>query len=98
MSMHGYTFVRLLFIGLVVYLSILIRPIGSLTWVNGGLGLAVALALVVAEMRLRGAAVTTLLGGLLGFGLGLWIAKAINSGLFWADSADSKVRFLHGLI
>jgi uncharacterized protein YacL len=49
-------------------------------------------------MRLRDTAVTTLLGGLLGFGLGLWIANTINLGLFFANTTDAKVRFLHGLI
>ncbi len=35
---------------------------------------------------------------LLGFGVGLTIAKALGTALFWADTANTKVRFLHGLI
>jgi uncharacterized protein YacL len=42
--------------------------------------------------------VTSLLGGLLGFAVGLTIARTIGSALFWADEDDAKVRFLHGLI
>jgi uncharacterized protein YacL len=58
----------------------------------------VALTIVAAEARLRDAAVTNVLGGLLGFGIGLTIARALGSALFWADTSSTKVRFLHGLI
>ena len=60
--------------------------------------MAVAGLIVAAEARLRDAAVTNLLGGLLGFGVGLTIAKAIGGALFWADTQSNQVRFLHGLI
>ena len=55
-------------------------------------------AIVVAESRLRDAAVTNLFGGLLGFTVGLIIARTIGNALFWADTGSNQVRFLHGLI
>jgi uncharacterized protein YacL len=96
--MNGYLLVRLLFLGVLTYVSAVVRPISGPMFVNIGLGLAVGLTIIIAEMRMRAAAFLQLLGALIGFGLGLWIAREINSGLFWANSANPKVRFLHGLI
>ena len=98
MPMRGFLLVRLLFIAVVVYASALIGPIQGHPSMNAGLGLFVALLIVVAEAQLRDTSVTRLLGGLLGFGVGLFIAKAIGSALFWANTGDAKVQFLHGLI
>jgi uncharacterized protein YacL len=97
-AMHGFVLVRIVFTAVVVYAAAVIRPIDGPLVLNGGLGLAVALLIVLTETRLRDAAVTNLLGGLLGFGVGLTIAKALGTALFWADTANTKVRFLHGLI
>jgi uncharacterized protein YacL len=98
LAMRGFLLVRVLFIAVVVYASALIGPIEGHPAFNAGLGLFVALLIVVAETQLRDTSVTRLLGGLLGFGVGLMIAKAIGSALFWANTSDSKVQFLHGLI
>jgi uncharacterized protein YacL len=96
--MHGIMLVRAVFALVVVYSATLIRPIEGHIAFNIALGLGVALLIVAAEARLRDAAVTNLLGGLLGFGVGLTIAKALGSALFWADTSNTKVQFLHGLI
>ena len=96
--MHGFLLVRALFAAVVVYTATSLRPVGGPLFVNLLLGLGVAGLIVAAEMRLRDAAVTNLLGGLIGFGIGLTIAKALGSALFWADTENSQVRFLHGLI
>src|SRR4051794_12240731 len=96
--MHGFLIARAVFVGIVVYAAALIRPMEGHIAISVGLGLAIALVIVAAEARLRDAAVTHLLGGLLGFGIGLTIAKALGSALFWADTSNTKVRFLHGLI
>jgi uncharacterized protein YacL len=96
--MHGLLFVRAVFVLVVVYSATVIGPLEDNSIVNAGLGLAVALMIVLAETRLRETAVTNLLGGLLGFGVGLTIARAIGSALFWANTNDSRVQFLHGLI
>jgi uncharacterized protein YacL len=95
--MHGHQIVRALFAAVVVYSAIFIQPLEGPLVLNVLLGLAVAGAIVVAESRLRDAAVTNLLGGVIGFAVGLTIARAIGSALFWADTASNQVRFLHGL-
>jgi uncharacterized protein YacL len=96
--MRGFVLVRGLFIGAVVYTAIQIQPVQSHFLFNAALGLIVALVIVAAESRMRETAVTQLLGGLLGFGIMLMVAQAINNALFWANTDDTKVRFLHGLI
>ena len=53
---------------------------------------------IVLESRLRETAVTSLLGALIGGGVGLGIAKTIGSSLFWADTGDSRVAFLHSFV
>ena len=90
--------VRAVFAGVVVYSATKIQPIDGPAIFNVLLGLSVAALIIGAEARLRDAAVTNLLGGLLGFSLGLTIAKALGTALFWANTASNQVQFLHGLI
>ncbi|HET9371907.1 MAG TPA: PIN domain-containing protein [Vicinamibacterales bacterium] len=96
--MNGYLFVRGVFVAVVVYAAAVIGPIEGHAVFSAALGLAVALGFVMAETRLRDAAVTNLLGGLIGFGVGLTIARMIGSSLFWANTSNTRVQFLHGLI
>src|SRR5262245_32996606 len=96
--MHGFLLVRAVFAAVVVYSAVLIRPIEGHGYLSAGLGFAFATLIVLVEARLRDTAVTSLLGGLLGFGVGLAIASAIGQALFWADTTNSKVRFMHSLI
>ncbi len=95
--MHGFAIARSVFVAVVVYSAVLIRPVEPVL-ASAALGLAIGLVIALAEARLRDAAVTSLLGGLLGFAVGLTIARTIGSALFWADTENEKVRFLHGLI
>ncbi|MCC7185002.1 MAG: TRAM domain-containing protein [Acidobacteria bacterium] len=97
-SMRGFVLVRGLFIGAVVYTAIHVQPVQAHYLINAGLGLAVALVIVAAESRMRDISVTQLLGGLIGFGVMLTVAQAINNALFWANTDDTQVRFLHGLV
>jgi uncharacterized protein YacL len=94
--MNGYLLARGIFAASVVYSAILIRPMEP-AWASVVLGFAVALVIVMAEMRLRDAAVTSLFGGLIGFAVGLMIAKTIGAALFWTNTENAKVQFLHGL-
>ena len=96
--MRGFNLVRGLFIVVVVYVATLIPPIDGLIAINIGLGLGLALVTVAAEARLRAAALTDLLGGLIGFFLALTIAKTISTALFWADTTNPLVQFMHSLI
>jgi uncharacterized protein YacL len=97
-SMNGYVLVRGVFIAVVVYVATVIGPVDGHPALSASLGLVVALCIVVAETHLRDAAVTKLLGGLIGFGVGLWIANSIGGSLFWANTNNTRVQFLHGLI
>jgi uncharacterized protein YacL len=90
--------VRLLFIAVVVYVATLIPPIYGHLIVNIALGLGLGLLTVAAEARLRAAALTDLLGGLIGFVVALMIAKTISTALFWADITNPLVQFMHSLI
>jgi uncharacterized protein YacL len=96
--MRGFLIVRSLFVLAVVYAAVLIHPVNAPLWVNGVLGLGLAVLIAGAEAHLHEAAATHVLGGLIGFGLGLTIAKAINSSLFWANSSDGNVQFFHSLV
>lgn len=94
----GYLLVRAVFAAIVVYSAVVIDPMQGHPLISALLGLASAVVIVVAEARLRGAAVTTLLGGLLGCGVGLWISSMIGGSLFWANTHSTRVQFLHALI
>jgi len=96
--MRGFYLVRIVFMAVVAYSASLIEPIAGPVWLNVLLGLAVGLLIVVAETRLRDAAVPNILGALLGFGIGLLISRTLGEALFWADASSPKVRFLHSLI
>jgi uncharacterized protein YacL len=94
----GFVVARVLFVATIVYSSAVIAPIEDHPVASGFLGLGVALLIVFAEARLRDAAVTQILGGLLGFTFGLLLSRTIVSALQWADLGNTKVQFLHGLI
>jgi uncharacterized protein YacL len=96
--MTGFMLVRAVFAAVVVYSALLIEPIHGSTALNVFLGLSVAGLIVAAEARLRDTAATNLLGALLGFGVGLVIARMLGTALYWADTQNAQVRFLHGLI
>ncbi len=96
--MRGFVLVRALFVGVVVYAAVLVQPLVGHAVLNGAVGLAFALAIVAAETRMRDAAVTQVLGGLLGFGVMLMVATTLSGALFWANTGETKVRFLHSLI
>src|SRR5690242_6223853 len=96
--MRGFLVVRGLFVLAVVYAAVLVHPVDAPVWVNASVGLAVALVIAFAEMRLHDAAATSVLGGLLGFSVGLATAKAIGSSLFWANTSDTRVQFFHSLV
>jgi uncharacterized protein YacL len=96
--MTGFVLARGIFVAAVVYTAWVINPVGEHPLASAGLGLTIALVIVAAETRLRDAAVTSVLGGLLGFGVGLWLANTIVGALTWSNTSNTKVQFLHGLI
>lgn len=96
--MRAYWLVRCLVVVVVTYSATLIRPVDGHLLLNAALGMAFGIVVVLAELWLWDAKITSLLGALLGVGIGLMLARAITTGLFWANTADPKVRFMHTLI
>jgi uncharacterized protein YacL len=96
--MPWYLVVRILFVVAMTYAAVVTRPFTSGLGVNVGCGVALGLVMIAIESRLRSAEVTDLLGALFGGAIGLGLAKTIGAALFWADTADSRVVFLHSVI
>jgi len=89
---------RILFIAAVAYAAAMLRPLPVGVAANVGFALALAALVVVLERRLRETAVTHVLGALIGGTIGLLIARTIGLGLFWADTGDRRVEFLHSFV
>ena len=90
--------VRTLFVLAVTYAAFLTRPFTPSASANLIVGAALGALMLVIESRLRSAEVTDLLGALIGGAIGLGLAKTIGAALFWADSADPRVMFLHSFL
>jgi uncharacterized protein YacL len=89
---------RILFVGAVAYSAYALRPLGSEAFPNIALALLVAGLFVYMEERLRQTSLANVIGALIGGAAGLFIARALGDALFWANTADSRVVFLHSLI
>ncbi len=96
--MAWFALARILFVAAVAYAAAVLHPLPFDTVVNVAFGLVLAGLVVLFESRLRETAVTRILGALIGCTIGLGIARAIGAGLFWADSGDRRVEFLHSFV
>src|SRR6059036_1277517 len=96
--MAWFALARVLFVAAVAYAAAILQPLPVGLPANVGFALALAALVVLFESRLRETAVTRVLGALIGCTIGLFIARAIGSGLFWADNGDRRVEFLHSFI
>ena len=97
--MAWYLLARALFVIAVTYAAVLVRPFSPSSLVlNLAVGAAIGLLIVIVETRLREAEVTDLLGALIGGAIGLGLAKTIGAALYWTDTADQRVKFLHSLV
>jgi uncharacterized protein YacL len=96
--MPWHSVVRALFIIAVTYAALLAKPFSPSVPVNLAVGAALGVLMVIVESRLREAEVTDLLGALIGGAIGLGLAKTIGAALFWADTTDRRVVFLHSFI
>jgi uncharacterized protein YacL len=96
--MAWYLLARIVFVLAVSYAAVLTRPFHTELIVNLALGAGLGVLMVIVETRMRTAEVTDLLGALIGGAIGLGLAKTIGAALFWADTTDRRIIFLHSFI
>jgi len=96
--MAWFALARALFVAAVAYAAVVLHPLPVAVAANVVFGLVLAGLVVLFESRLGDTAVTRILGALIGCAIGLGIARAIGAGLFWADSGDRRVEFLHSFV
>jgi uncharacterized protein YacL len=93
--MAWFALARVMFVAAVAYAGAVLQPLSVGLFANIGFSLALAALVVTFELCLRDTAISRLLGALIGCAIGLAIAHAIGSGLYWANSSDRRVEFLH---
>jgi len=92
------TLARLAFASAIAVAAAVLRPLPLGPVLNVAFALALVLAIVWLEHQLRQTALTRMLGALIGCAIGLGLARTIASGLFWADSGDRRIEFLHSVV
>jgi uncharacterized protein YacL len=96
--MASFLVVRTLFVLAVAYAAFLTRPFSPSPAVNLAAGVVLGCLMIAVESRMRDAEVTDLLGALIGGAIGLGLAKTIGAALFWADTTDRRIVFLHSFV
>jgi uncharacterized protein YacL len=96
--MAWFALARVLFVAVVAYSAAILRPLPFNAWSNVAFALLLSGLIVLFESRLRETSATRVLGSLIGCVIGLAIARAIGAGLFWADTGDRRVLFLHSFV
>ena len=96
--MAWFVLARVLIVAAVAYSAALLQPLPVGLIANIAFAIVLSGLVVAFETRVREIAPSRVLGALLGCAVGLTIARAIESGLFFADSSDRKVEFLHSFL
>src|SRR3982751_3813515 len=96
--MAWFVLARVLIVAAVAYSAALLQPLPIGLVANIGFAVVLAALVVAFETRVRDIAPSRVLGALLGCAIGLAIARAIETGLFFADSGDRRVEFLHAFL
>ena len=89
---------RVFVVAAVGYIAAVLQPLPGGVWLNVGFALLLAGLVVAFEGQLRATAPTRIFGAMLGAVVGLTVARGIESGLFFADSGDRRVEFLHSFL
>ena len=96
--MTWFVLARLAIVGAVAYSAALLQPLSIGLIPNVVFAIILAGLVVAFETRLRDVSPSRILGALLGCAIGLAIARAIESGLVFADSSDRRVEFLQSVL
>ena len=96
--MPWFTLARVIFGAAVVYAAVELRPLTTGALPNAAFGGVLAAAIILLETQLRQTSLAHLVGALVGFAVGLLIARTIGAGLFWANTDDRRVAFLHSFL
>jgi len=96
--MAWFALARILFVAAVAYAAALLQPLPFGVPVNVAFALVLAALVVFFESRLRETEASGLLGALIGAAVGLGIARTVSAGLFFADTGDRRVEFLHSVV
>ncbi len=96
--MAWFVLARVLIVAAVAYSAALLQPLPVGLIANIAFAIVLSGLVVAFETRVREIAPSRVLGSLLGCAIGLTIARAIESGLFFADNSDRKVEFLHSFL
>ena len=96
--MPWFALARVVVVGAVAYSAAALQPLPFGIVVNTVFAVVLAALVVLFETRLRETQVTRLLGGLIGFVIGIAIARAIEAGFFWLNTANQVVEFFNSFL
>jgi len=89
---------RILIVAGVCYAAAVLQPLPYGIAANLGFAALLSGLVIFLESQLTTAAPTRVLGALIGMVIGLGIARGIEAGLFWTDSQDVRIEFLHSFV
>jgi uncharacterized protein YacL len=93
--MFWFWLARALFFIALTTAAVLLRPFEGMPWLNALLGAGVAGTIVLFESRLRATPISAVAGALIGGAVGLFTARTIGAALFWTNSQNPGMAFLH---
>jgi uncharacterized protein YacL len=96
--MPWFALARVVVVGAVAYAAAALQPLPFGVVINTAFAIVLAVLVVLFETRLRETQVTRLLGGLIGFIVGIATARAIEAGFYWLNSANQVVEFFNSFL
>ena len=96
--MPWFALARVVVVGAVAYAAAALQPLPFGVVINTAFAIVLAGLVVLFETRLRETQVTRLLGGLIGFIVGIATARAIEAGFYWLNSANQLVEFFNSFL